>query len=156
MKKKLSDRLAPMSMEAFQGRLKELGLKATPQRSAVHEAMISLIHANADMVAEHISARSETRVTVASVYNILSGMSELGIYSRRMSPENKMWFDVNAFRHLHAYDAAEGTFIDIMDDELAKLFEDRLKRVRIKGYKFERADVQIICRPVKKKRKNGQ
>lgn len=136
--------------EAFREKLKELGFKATPQRMAVHEAMIELVHASADMVAGHIAAKSSTGVTVSSVYNILSGMSDMGIYARRLSPESKMWFDVNPSPHLHAYDSEKGEYIDIINDELMKSLEDRLKRTRIKGYRIERSDIQLICRPSRK------
>lgn len=138
-------------VEAFKEKLKSFELKATPQRIAVHEAMLVLVHATADMVAEHISAAGSTRISVASVYNILSGMADLGIYARRLSPGNKMWFDVNSFKHLHAFDDENGTFIDIIDDDLVKSLEDRLKKTRVKGYKIDRMDVQLICRPARRK-----
>ena len=40
------------TMEEFKALLKKHSLKATPQRLAVHEAMMSLGHACADMVTE--------------------------------------------------------------------------------------------------------
>ena len=42
------------TIEGFKKVLKKHDLKATPQRIAVHEAMISLGHASADMVTEAI------------------------------------------------------------------------------------------------------
>ena len=58
-------------MAEFRSRLKKLGLKVTAQRTAVHEAMLKLGHASADMVTEEILREGKTKVTVASVYNIL-------------------------------------------------------------------------------------
>lgn len=153
MRRKSSESHPTLDVEAFKERLRSLGLKATPQRVAVHEAMISLTHASADMVAGHIAAEGRARVTVASVYNILSEMSGLGIYSRRLSSGNRMWFDVNAFNHVHGYDADNGTYIDIIDDELVKRLEDVLRKTRIKGYKVDWADIQLICRPRGKDKK---
>lgn len=150
MGKKSSQAYAVPGPEEFREKLKELGLKATPQRMAVHEAMLELVHASADMVADHIAARSSTGVTVSSVYNILSGMAELGLYARRLSPENKMWFDINTSPHIHAYDSEKGVFMDIINDDLIKSIEDRLKKTRIKGYRIERSDIQLICRPSRK------
>ena len=65
-------RTAP-DMESFRSILKSKGLKATPQRIAVHAAMLALGHASADLVYEHIKKEGTAEVTVASVYNILSG-----------------------------------------------------------------------------------
>ena len=58
-------------MEEFRILLKKHSLKATPQRLAVHQAMMNLGHASVDMVTEHVLATG-TKVTTASVYNILS------------------------------------------------------------------------------------
>ena len=67
------------TIEEFKQILKKHSLKATPQRLAVHEAMISLGHASADMVTEAIEMKATTKVTVASVYNILTNPAILGI-----------------------------------------------------------------------------
>ena len=152
MKKKTGAISAPDTGQ-FKLRLKSLNLKATPQRVAVHEAMLELVHATADMVCEHIAATSKTRISAASVYNILSAMADLGIYARRFNAGSKMWFDVNTFRHLHAYDSVSDTFLDIFDDTLAGAVEDILKRKRIRGYRIDRIDVQLICSPTRRKPK---
>ena len=65
------------TLEEFKAILKKHSLKATPQRLAVHEAMMELGHASADMVAENIKAKNLAKVTVASVYNILTQMAML-------------------------------------------------------------------------------
>ena len=64
----------------FTSVLKRYSLKATPQRLAVHKAMQELGHASADMVAQKIENDGNTKITVASVYNILSELAKLGIY----------------------------------------------------------------------------
>ena len=149
MRRKTAGHGAP-DVEIFKEKLKSFGLKATPQRIAVHEAMIALVHATAEMVAEHVRSEGKTGITVASVYNILSGMAGLGIYSRRLSSGSRMWFDVNTFRHIHVYDSTSDTFIDIFDDDLVGRIEDNLKRRRIKGYKMDGMDIQLICHPSRK------
>ena len=55
------------NLEEFKAILKKHELKATPQRLAVHEAMMSLGHASADMVTEAIKEKGTAKVTVASV-----------------------------------------------------------------------------------------
>ena len=70
---------AAPSIEEFKKILREKQLKTTPQRVSVHEAMLSLGHASADMVAEYISKKGGQSVTIASVYNILLSLSDLGI-----------------------------------------------------------------------------
>lgn len=139
------------TIEEFKQILKKHSLKATPQRLAVHEAMISLGHASADMVTEAIEMKATTKVTVASVYNILTNLAMLGIYHYRMSSNNKMYFDVNTFDHMHLYDKENHVFKDVIDEELLNLINSHLARKRFKGYKVESIDVQIVGRPTRKR-----
>lgn len=135
------------TIEEFKRLLKKHNLKATQQRLAVHEAMLALGHASADMVTEKIKEAGSAKVTVASVYNILSQISSLGIYHHRMSSNNKMYFDVNTFKHMHLYDHVNNTFQDVIDDEAIDFLESRLAGKKFKGYHVEDVDIQIICRP---------
>jgi Fe2+ or Zn2+ uptake regulation protein len=139
------------TIEEFKQILKKHSLKATPQRLAVHEAMITLGHASADMVTEAIEMKATTKVTVASVYNILTNLAMLGIYHYRMSANNKMYFDVNTFDHMHLYDKENHVFKDVLDEELLTLIQSHLVKKRFKGYKVESIDIQIIGRPTRKR-----
>ena len=139
------------NLDEFKLILKKHSLKATPQRLAVHEAMMSLGHACADMVTQEIKEKSSAKVTVASVYNILTHMAMLGVYNYRMSANNKMYFDVNTFKHSHFYDSENHTYRDVIDDDLVAMIESHLGRKRFKGYKLESIDIQLIGRPSKKK-----
>ena len=58
--------MAP-DIDQFKALLKQKNLKATPQRIAVHRAMIALGHASADMVVDYMSAQTDAKITVASV-----------------------------------------------------------------------------------------
>lgn len=139
------------TFEKFKARLKKAGLKATAQRLAVHEAMTELGHASADMVSQWLDENSTTHVTVASVYNILTQMAELGIYSYRMSANNKMYFDVNTTGHIHVYDCENHSYRDLMDE---RLYEDILQRIgsrRFRGYRIEDIDIQFIVRPTRRR-----
>ena len=142
-------RKAP-DMNSFKALLRRHSLKATPQRMAVHEAMMELGHASADMVSEAIGKAGKVKVTVASVYNILSQLALLGIYHHRLSANNKMYFDVNTDRHIHLYDVRNNTYRDILDDELMDLIDAKLSRRRFRGYKVEGVDIQILCKPTRK------
>lgn len=138
-------------MEEFRELLKKHSLKATPQRLAVHKAMMELGHACADMVTDKIKEDGSAKVTVASVYNILTQMAMLGIYHYRHSANNKMYFDVNTFKHIHLYDQYNHAFTDVVDDDLVTLIESHLSRKCVRGYKVEGFDIQLIGRPTRKK-----
>lgn len=139
------------NVEEFKEILRKHSLKATPQRLAVHEAMMELGHASADMVTDMIREKGTAKVTLASVYNILTQMAMLKVYNYRLSANNKMYFDVNTFKHMHLYDSENHMFKDVVDDDLVALIESYLTRKRVKGYKIESIDIQLVARPTKKK-----
>ncbi len=140
------------NIEQFKNELKSHSLKATPQRLAVHEAMLRLGHASADMVTEEIRKSGSTKVTIASVYNILTHMAVLGIYHHRLSSNNKMYFDVNTFKHFHIYDSENHLYKDVVDNELVELIENHFGKRRFRGYSIDHIDIQLVGRPTKKKR----
>ena len=130
--------------------LKEKGLKATPQRLAVHQAMRALGHASAEEVAAQIAAQGGTAVSSASVYNILTTLADLRIYDRRSGRGNKMVFDVRSGRHLHLYDTRDETWQDLDDEELLSLVEAHFKGRRFRGYKIDGIEVQLLCHPTRR------
>jgi Fe2+ or Zn2+ uptake regulation protein len=103
------------------------------------------------MVTEEILSQGKAKVTVASVYNILTQLATLGIYHHRMSINNKMYFDVNTFYHAHFYDKENHTYRDVLDEDLLTLIKSHLGRKKFKGYKVESIDIQIVGRPTRKK-----
>ena len=141
------------SMDEFKSILKRHKMKATRQRLAVHEVMMDLGHASADMVCEELEAKGTAKVTVASVYNILSQLADIKVYSRRMSSNNKMYFDVVTADHIHLYDMVNHTFTDVSDDGACMEATKALLSKRFKGYKLDRIDIQILAHPRTRKRK---
>ncbi|MBO4455653.1 MAG: transcriptional repressor [Bacteroidales bacterium] len=138
-------------MQAFSRMLATYGLKVTPQRLAVHKAMLGMIHADADAVYEAVKADATCRIARSTVYKILAGLADKGIYARRYSCNGKIMFDINAWRHLHLYDSVRNEFVDIEADDLLEEVDAGLKGHRFRGYHIDDIDIQIICRPTKKR-----
>ena len=145
-----------LTEKEFREALRACSLKATPQRLAVHRAMIALEHAGADTVAAWLAENGGASVTVASVYNILSQLAKAGIYRARMSANAKMYFDANPSKHIHLYDSVNHSFKNLYDEELYALVEERLKRRRVKGYKIDGIDLQVVCHPTRRKAAGGR
>lgn len=138
----------------FRQTLRSNKLKSTPQRLIVHEAMLNLGHASVDQVVEYINKKSKVSITIASVYNVLSTLAEMGIYSRRFSCNSKMYFDITAARHLHVYDSVNNTYKDIIDNEILDVIDEHFQKLKIRGYRLDGVDLQLICHPVVKQKKS--
>ena len=143
------------TLQEFRTMLRRHNLKATRQRLAVHEVMMDLVHASADMVREELEKRGGGNVTLGSVYNILSQLAESHIYIRRLSASNKMFFDVINSPHIHLYDRENNTYRDLVNDDLQDLVATHLRRRRFKGFTLEGVDIQFIARPSSRKTKNS-
>lgn len=141
------------TLDDFRNQLRRHNLRATQQRLAVHEVMMELEHASADAVQQKLAERGAS-VTVASVYNILSGLADYRIYGRRLSATNKMYFDIEGGRHIHMYDRENHSYRNLQDDELSELVAAHLKRRKFKGYTVEGIDIQIIAKPTCKTKKS--
>ena len=139
------------SVEEFKTQLHRHGLKATRPRIAVHTVMMDLVHASPDQVVERFR-EAGVKVTVASVYNILSELSDNHIYARRLSAAGKMFFDAIPEPHVHLYDRENHTYRDVVDEELQAVVEGHLGRRKFKGYSIEDIDIQFVVRPTKRKK----
>ena len=134
-------------MARFRSVLKSKGLKSTPQRIAVHEAMLALELATADQVCSWIVQKGEADISVASVYNILSDLSSIGLYRRVPSIGNKTLYDISTFPHIHIYNRRKNEFKDLVDPEFVSMVESYFKQHPPKGYRIDDIEVQLICHP---------
>lgn len=141
------------TQDDFRKELRRHKLRATRQRLAVHEAMMTLEHASAETVRDVLAERG-LAISTASVYNILSQLADEHIYGRRLSATNRMFFDIVSGRHIHLYDRENHVFRNQEDPELAMLVAEHFKRRKFRGFTIEDIDIQIIARPTRGKKKS--
>ena len=139
-----------VSSERFAAVLKNHSMKATPQRIAVHEAMLELGHASADEVASYIRTKMGGDITTVSVYNILSKLSEMGIYNRCLSMDSRMYFDANTEKHVNLYDTVRHEYRDIDDAAIVALVENHFKGRRFRGYSVDGVRINLLCHPTQR------
>lgn len=130
-------------MFTIKQKIRESGLKATPQRIAIYDAMQKLGHASADMVVEELNNVFPS-LTIATIYNVLDSFVERGLVVRRYSSNNKMYFDVNTYEHAHFYDVNTNTHVDFTDPELIKLVTDYVNSKGLGNFKLSSVDIQLI------------
>ena len=124
-------------------KIKEAGLKATPQRIAIYESMRKLGHASVDMVVEDLKGTFPS-LTIATIYNVLESFVNAGLLVRRFSSNNKMYFDVNVYEHAHFYDQKENSYMDFNDPELVKMVMDYLSTKKIEKFNIKAVDIQLV------------
>ena len=138
--------------DEFRTILRRRGLKATRQRLLVHEAMMELEHASAEMVKSKLEEKGH-KVTSSSVYNILSQLADSRVYSRRPSMGSKMYFDVASIKHAHLYDRENDIFLNVDVPGISEWAATQIKRRRFRGFSVEDIEIEIIVHPTKKANK---
>lgn len=102
-------------------RLKDEGLKLTPQRIIVLESLIKLNnHPTAEIIYEEIK-KKYPNISLATVYNILELLSKKNIINKVYCDDGKLRYDGNTIMHQHIVDTKNGEIKDFYDDELNDL-----------------------------------
>ncbi len=120
------------------------GLKVTPQRLAVLEAVIELgNHPSAEKVIEFIKS-NHPNIAVGTVYKTLETYVEKGIVKKVKTDRDIMRYDAVLDKHHHLYCLESNKIEDYYDDDLNKIIEDYFNKNEIKNFKIEDIKLQII------------
>jgi Fur family peroxide stress response transcriptional regulator len=127
-------------------KLKEQGLKITPQRLAVLEA-VNLLHDHptADEVGQYIR-KKYPNIGTGTVYKTLDTLVEKGIIRRVKTERGLLRYDPITTSHHHLYCAVSERIEDYYDEELTNMLEDYFRKRKIKGFDIEEIRLQIIGR----------
>lgn len=130
------------SKEEVRDKLRHIGVKVTPQRIAVYQALAELCHASVEEVIVKVASQHPT-ITIATVYNVLDCFAERGVITRLNTPKGKMYYDISTHDHHHII-ADDGTIIDYENTELTNLINDYINSHPLKSFAIERISVQLI------------
>lgn len=120
------------------------GLKITPQRVAVYEAITTMRnHPTADQIIEFIR-KNHPNIAVGTVYNTLETFVEKGLIIKVKNDGDAMRYDATTERHHHLYSADSNRIEDYYDEELNRWIEDYFSKKDIPGFRVEDVRVQVI------------
>ncbi len=125
-------------------RIKEAGLKLTPQRREVYEAMMQLRHATVEDIIERVQSRNK-EVTLSTIYRILDSFCAANILSFIYHPDTgKCYYDITVAEHHHLFD---GTSIeDYADTELSQLIRTYLESKHFTEEEIAKIQVQVTLK----------
>ncbi len=133
-----------MKQDDVGNRLKDSGLRVTPQRRAVLEAL--LLHKNhpdADALVT-IVREQHPNISVGTIYHILDNLVQKGIVNRVQTSQNVVRYDAILEPHIHLYSREENRIEDLMDDELLALIKEHLSKKQIKNFSIKDINIQLI------------
>jgi Fur family peroxide stress response transcriptional regulator len=127
----------------FRETLKEKGLKITPQRVAIYEAIVSLKnHPTAENVIEYIKI-NHPNISVGTVYKVLDSLVENELLKKVKTEKDIMRYDAVLSNHHHLYCVETERIEDYEDDSLNELIKNYFKNKKIKNFKVQDIKLQI-------------
>jgi Fur family peroxide stress response transcriptional regulator len=120
------------------------GLKITPQRVAVFDAISKLRnHPTAENIIDYIRI-NHPNIAIGTVYNTLETFVEKGLISKVKTDEGVMRYDAAAEKHHHLYSRDSDLIGDYYDEELNHMLEDYFRNKTIPGFSVNDVRVQIV------------
>ena len=127
----------------FREKLKEKGLKVTPQRVAIYEAIVTLKnHPTAENVMEYIKA-NHPNISVGTVYKVLDSLVENKLLKRVKTEKDLMRYDSVLSEHHHLYCSETQRIEDYDDEQLNKMISNYFKKKKIKNFTIQDVKLQI-------------
>lgn len=130
-------------IEEIRNKFSEKGLKITPQRVVILEALYKLNnHPTAENIIEYIR-ESHPNIATGTVYKILETLVKKGLIKKVTTDKDVMRYDGIIENHHHLYCSDSNLIEDYRDEELDKLLYNHFKNKDIKGFKIEEIVLQI-------------
>jgi len=133
-----------MTVDEIRDKLHGKGLKVTPQRIAILEAITILNnHPTVEQINDYIR-KNNPNIATATVYKVLDALTENGLVRKVKTEKDIMRYDAFLEKHHHLYSIDSDRIEDYSDDELNELLEEHFTKKRIQGFKIEDIKLQII------------
>lgn len=132
-----------MATENIREQLKQKGLKITPQRVAIHEAIIKLKnHPTAENIFNYIK-KNHPNISIGTVYKVLDSFVEHNLLRKVKTEKDVMRYDAVLYHHHHLYCLGTERIEDFEDTNLDKIINEYFEKNKIKGFKIKNINLQI-------------
>ncbi len=129
-------------------KLVEKGLKVTPQRIAILDAIIELKnHPTAENIIDFIH-KNHPHISVGTVYKVLETLVESRIIHKVNTEKDVMRYDADIDSHHHIFYADSDKIEDLYDDTLTEIIMQHFKKNAIPGFRIEDIKLHVIGRHI--------
>lgn len=133
-----------MRITEIRNKLTEKGLKVTPQRIAILEAINKLHnHPTAENIIDYIRDY-HPNIATATVYKVLDALVANELIMKVKTEKDVMRYDAVMERHHHLYCSESDRIEDFVDTELNEMVEKYFRKKEIPYFKIEDVKLQII------------
>lgn len=133
-----------MKTNEIRNKLIDKGLKVTPQRIAILDAIVKLNnHPSAENIIDYIR-KNHPNIATATVYKVLDALVENELIAKVKTEKDIMRYDACLENHHHLYSSDSDRIEDYTDDELNEILKKYFEKKGITGFKIEDIKLQII------------
>jgi Fur family peroxide stress response transcriptional regulator len=141
-----------MIITEIRNKLIEKGLKVTPQRIVILEAIIKLNnHPTAENIFDYIR-NNHPNIATATVYKVLDALVANELIIKVKTEKDVMRYDAVMERHHHLYCSESDRIEDFVDTDLNDMIEKYFEKKKIQYFKIEDVKLQIIGKFLKDKK----
>ena len=141
-----------MTTREIRNKLAEKGLKVTPQRTVILEAIVKLHnHPTAENIIDFIR-KSNPNIATATVYKVLDALTENGLIKKVKTDRDIMRYDGITENHHHLYCAESDRIEDYFDTELNEMIGNYFEKKGIPNFEIADIKLQIIGKFTKNKK----
>lgn len=125
-------------------RLKNKGLRVTPQRVAVLSTLLnSKSHPDADQIVR-VVRNEHSNISVGTIYHILDNLVQKGIIKKVQTNKNVVRYDAILDTHFHLYSVQDNRIDDYFDEELLMMIKSHFDKKGIRGFELNDISLQLI------------
>jgi len=132
-----------ITLEDIRIKLADKGLKVTPQRISVLEAVYHLDnHPTVENILEHIH-QSQPNIATGTVYKVLDTLVENRLIKKVTTDKDVMRYDGIMESHHHLYCARTDAIEDYFDRDLDELLKQYFQSRKFPGFQIEEIVLQL-------------
>ncbi|MFH1120282.1 MAG: transcriptional repressor [Bacteroidota bacterium] len=141
-----------MTAKGIRNKLIDKGLKVTPQRTAIFDAIEKLNnHPTAENIIEFVR-KNHPNIATATVYKVLDVLVEKDLIKKVKTDRDIMRYEAITENHHHLYCAESDRIEDYFDTELNEIIGNYFKNRGIPDFEIEDIKLQIIGKFTKNER----
>lgn len=132
-----------MGFNELRKKLSDKGLKITPQRIAVYQAVLQLKdHPTAEIIIDHVR-KHYPNVAIGTVYKVLDTLCGKKLISRIHTERDIMRYDAVTEVHHHLHSEESDRIEDFFDTGLDELLSDYFKKKQISDFEISKIKIHI-------------
>jgi len=126
----------------IKNKLSEKGLRITPQRMSILEAIYNTNHPTADDIIKYIRQK-HSNIATGTVYKVLDTFVQKGLIKRITTDKDVIRYDGLLIHHHHLHSSEDILIEDYIDEELDRILKKYFQKKRINDFKIEEITLQI-------------